>query len=330
MPASRRRIIANRVYALEFRTKEGLPFTTLRLIRLLLASAIARSQRDVKVVLSHSLFMPNHPHMILKAQDAEQCTRFYSEVKKKITDYMKRLLGLDHLELWESRGSVLEEILDLDALVKKIAYLYANPAKAGLVDSIDDYPGFSSWAQFKQNPQADTHQESVPWVRQRTIPRLSKRRLEGTQDRILTERLIEMNKHECHDLIVHPNACWEAFGITDPDEIAELNKAVFAEIAEREAEYRAKRAEEGKPAKGAARLKAEPIFKAHTPKHDSGGCKVLYYTTVQELALEYLETFRAFCEECREAYRAWRRGEYNVQWPPGAFRPPICPAANAL
>lgn len=330
MPASRRQIVSNQLYELEIRTRTGLPFAALFTMRLLLASAMARAQRDYKVVICHFIWMANHLHLLLVAKDAQECVNFYSELMKKVTDYMKRLLEIPHLELWEPGGPVLSQILDLGSALNRIAYFYANPSHAGLVDSISEYPGFSSWASFRANPCACEITEEIPWVRQPSISALPSRVLTDRQDRFMTEKLKSKNTRYSHPLTIHPNAFYKIFGIHDEAEIARYNHSVFADVNHREAKFAAERQRTGKRTLGAFRLKNQPVFKSYTPEKKSSDRKVLFHTTKKELAIAFLESFGAFCQACRMAYQAWTRGDYLVRWPPGAFRPPLCPAASKL
>ena len=146
----KRYIRSGKVYSLTFRVREGLPFVCNKTVNLLIESAVARSQRDNKVSLCHDLWMTNHAHLIAVFYDMNQATKFYMEIKKKVTDYYKKLLGLKKLRLWEEDDSVCE-ILDLYAAMKQIAYLYSNPATANLVSSIDEYRLVNSWVAFNAN-----------------------------------------------------------------------------------------------------------------------------------------------------------------------------------
>ncbi len=110
MPRTRRYIRANRPYELDIRVKSGLPFACLRLIKLVLKSAPARAQRDNKVTICHHHWQANHLHMLLIPQDAELCVYFYQELQKKVTEAMKRLLGVRRLNLWEG-DPILAEVL---------------------------------------------------------------------------------------------------------------------------------------------------------------------------------------------------------------------------
>lgn len=329
MPARRRRFVAGKLYELEIRTRQGLPFPCLLLIRLLLASAMARTQRDCKVTICHFLWMQNHLHLLFIAKDAAACAQFYSELMKKVTDYLKCLLGASSLELWEKGGAVVSEVLDLNAAIGRVAYLYANPSKADLETTVSKYPGFSSWKAFTSDPGAECHLEEVPWVRLPAVSALPSLRLDERQDKFITEKL-KKSASLTHSLTLYPNAMYKVFGVTDKADIERLNESIMAEVAHRETHYEELRRAEGKRVKGANALRREPIMKAHEPKKKASDRKILFHTTVREFALAFLDELRVFCEQCRYAYEAWRAGEYLVEWPPGAFRPPLGPGANAI
>ncbi|NDC37878.1 MAG: hypothetical protein EBZ48_07470 [Proteobacteria bacterium] len=273
--------------------------------------------------------MSNHLHLLFVAKDAECGAQFYAELMKKITDYYKRLLGLPYLELWEPGGPVVSRVLDIDKACERVAYIYANPSRADLVDSITQYPGFSTWSGFHSAPLEECYTETIPWIRQPTISKLPTRTLTQRQDRLLAEELARAAKTR-HDLKVYPNAMFRVFGISDSVEIQRYNQRIFDDIMAREEKFAAKRAKEGKKAVGPAVLLMEQIMKPHTPMRDPSDRKILFHSSCKELAFSFLEQLDAFCAKCREVYVAWRAGDYRVEWPPGAFRPPLRPAANAL
>jgi len=228
------------MFELILRVKEGLPFATLLTIQLIIESAIARAQRDSKVILSDHLWMGNHVHMILMSLCPEACTRFYQEVQKKITDSIKKLLGVRRLNIWEG-DPVLAEILDLEAAISKIAYVYANPARANLVDTIYQYPGLSSWYAFKGiAPDIEASvSKMVPWVRLPSIERLPCRSLSERQDRFLYSKLLAANRKR-HPLELKPNAWMKVFGIEDEKEIASINDRIMQRVSLMEKEAREK------------------------------------------------------------------------------------------
>lgn len=290
---------------------------------------MARAQRDTKITICHFLWMGNHLHLLFLAMDAESCAQFYSELMKKVTDYLKRLLGLSRLELWEPGGPVLSRVLDVDKACDRVAYIYANPSRADLVESISNYPGYSSWEGFNCDTSKNTHIEEIPWVRLPTIRKLFSRTINERQDTFLTEKLSK-SARLAHTVTIHPNAFYKVFGIEEATEISRYNERILNEIKAREETHTAQRAAQGKKIFGANALKREPIMKAHKPERKSSDRKILYHTSLKELALSFLNQFDAFCAACRKAYLAWRDGNYSVEWPPGAFRPPVRPCANAI
>ena len=136
-------ILSGEVYDLTLRTKKGLPFVTTFFMKLILGSVLSRVQRDYKVTVCHHLWMGNHLHMLIVVKDAKQCTKFYGQLQKQITDAVKKLLGLKELNLWHKNRASVVRIGDVAGVRKCIAYLYANPANAHLVETIEEYPGLA-------------------------------------------------------------------------------------------------------------------------------------------------------------------------------------------
>jgi hypothetical protein len=84
----------------------------------------------------------------------------------------------NYLDLWEGTAT-LAEIADLDAAIERISYLYANPAQDNLEDSIEKFPGYSSWQEYQQAPSVLDAQssEDFPWLRLPSLPKLGNRAL---------------------------------------------------------------------------------------------------------------------------------------------------------
>lgn len=266
MPRTRRLIRAQRPYELILRIEKGIPFVSLSLIKLLIEGIIARAQRDQKVTICHYLWMGNHVHMILIARDAQHCVFFYQEIQKKITDSFKRLLGKDKLRLWEGEP-VLAEILDPDAVVERISYLYANPASADLVESIDDYPGLSTWNKYVSIGSNDdcTIISEVPWIQLPSIKVLPSSTLSRIDDVLTTSRL-RANSTIKHELRIDPNAWFACFKINDSAAKYYLERIV-ASVRNREQEAKKNRNITNKKVLGKKVLQAQPILQAHTPKN---------------------------------------------------------------
>jgi hypothetical protein len=302
------------------RTAKGLPFVATSYMKQIIEGILARVQRDHKVTLIDHLFMGNHPHILIEAGDRDQCKRFYGEVQKQLTEAIKRLTGRSHLNLWRRNSTSVVLYGDLAAVQKRIAYLYANPARANLVDSIEQYPGLSSFGAFEQAPLTLDAKvtKRCPWVQAPMIPRLPTLSVTPRQDRALTESMrIKATEH--HDLTYHPHKWMRRFGITTPEGIAEVKAGILRILREFEEEARQRRAREGWKVMGAARLQRQALDIVNYKPSPSQ--RIFIYAVDPQTRIRMIEEYRLFCERCAECYEAWKRGDASVRWPPGAYPP---------
>lgn len=325
---SRRMYRSHRLYEICFRANLGLPLAPRPLINLIIQSSIARTQRDDKVQICSQVWMGNHPHLIVCSLDVENFKLFYEELKKRITDCIKRLVGRKHLSIWDG-STTAAEILDVDAAVGRFKYGFLNPARAGLVDSIEEYPGVNSWEEFKA---ADASvnacvETEVPWIRLTSIPRLSSANPSKREEQRVIKAILEANKH-MHKLKIYPFAWLKVFGITEPQEIEIRRQQVLFSVREVEQELRIERARLGKRTIGRERLMSQGITWNHTPAKKER--RISFISSIKELRTRFLEEFSYFCDRCRECLKKLRLGFTDIDWPLGAFRPAIRPLANPI
>ena len=321
MGRPRKQILSNETYEICMRTRRGLPFVCTFYMQLILEGVLARVQRNMKVVINHFLWMANHAHIIVEAKDAEECTRFYGEVQKQLTEALKRLLGRKHLSLWRSNETSVLHLGDKAAVMKQIAYLYANPARANLVETIDDYPGVSSWRDFAAAT-ADiraTVSKSCPWIQAPMIPTLPTRSVNSRQDMRLTAMMRE-RKRQSHDLVLHPNRWMKKYGIVSSEDVAATNRSIMEMVRENERRARIQRQVDGKKVMGANRLRRRELTLDYVPRKLTR--RLFVYAEDKQLRIRMIEAYRAFCEACRRCYEQWKRGIFAVDWPPGALKPP--------
>ncbi len=320
MTRAPRYYVANRPYELCFRTKRGLPFPPWETMKLVLTSALARSNRGERVTICHYLWMANHLHIILVSKDANDLVLFYMELQKKITEYIKRLTGISHLTLWEDRP-IAASIEDPDEMIKRIAYLYANPARAGLVSSIEDYPHLSSW---KEDQQADTVNANttinVPRVLFTHVPMVPNSRMSPKQDRAIYE-LIKEQATKLQPLTIHPNAWMKCFRMKD---ISAMKSKVSKALAAHEQDADSKRKY---PVIGAPALFYEGIRWDHIPKKRDR--KIFVLASTPELRIYVIKKMQQLRNLCATLYEKLKKG-INVTYPPGMFKPWVPPNANAL
>jgi hypothetical protein len=320
---------SKRVYEICFRALEGLPLPARPLANLIIRSALARAQRDDKVIFCGGVWMSNHPHLLVVSKDVNDLMNFYGEVKKKLTDMLKRLLGCSRLSVWPDEPAVIE-ILDLEAALKRNIYFFLNPARANLVDSIDEYTGVSTWKEFcETDASTEAYVEwNTPWIRLPSIPKLSRHNPSRAEEERVIQQLIRANKDQ-ETLRIYPFAWLKAFGVTEEGEIEKVRQSVISEVRLHEAELRKQRAAEKRGVASPAVLLQEGfLLSGHVPKKKER--RIYFISTVMELRLSFIRTFRRFCDECRECFERATRGITGISWPEGAFIPPIRPMANPL
>jgi len=329
MGRPRKQVISDETYEVSMRTGYGLPFVTTLYMQLILQGIVARVQRDMKVVINHLIWMANHAHIIIQAKDADQCKSFYGEVQKQLTEAVKRLLGRKHLCLWRSNETSLVRLGDKAAVMKRIAYLYANPARANLVDSIDKYPGVSSWSGFINSASSVNTliSKNHPWIQAPMIPRLPVLAVSGAQDLRIAEGMLSRAVRS-HELILQPNAWMKRYGISSPEDVAATNRSILAMVREHEEKARDKRNAAGLKVKGANRLRREALTLNYRPKKETR--RIFVYAADKDIRIKMIAHYRGFCARCRECYQRWKRGELSVEWPPGAYKPPQPSTTNWL
>lgn len=328
MAKTPRRIISGKVYELCFRARKGLPLPPTLTINAIIAGVMARVQRDYKVTICHYLWMSNHAHFILVVKDANQSMKFYMELQKKLTEAIKKLLSINRLNLWEGTPMVAL-VPDVDTVMERISYLYANPAAADLESSIDKFCGMSSWDAFAKsgNTVDSKNTKTVPWIRNRDMETLPHPALSRHQDKFYSEKF-KTNAKKQHVLTVEPNAWMSCFGIKKSEEIQKINKTIRGQILLREHSYEEKRKEKGKSVLGSRRLVAEPILKEHVPKKKNK--KIFLICHDKDLRISLIAEFQEFHSRRRERYEEWKLGDFSSNWPPGCYRPPMPPLANEV
>jgi hypothetical protein len=325
---TRRWFHSNKLYEACIRVRSGIPFPALLLIKVVLEGIIARVQRDSKITLCHLIWLGNHAHIIFVLHDGEQCSKFFSEVQKQITEAIKKLTDVSHLRLWEGEPSIAI-ILDHAKAMERIRYLYCNPARANLIDSIENYPGMSTWEAFK-SAGADvgaTVKRTVPWIRRKHLPVLGcAKGVSRVRDRQLTELLLG-KRHPRYELVVKPNAWLAVFGITDPQDVAHIRTQIRVDIEDHEQQYREERRKTHTPVAGPELLASTPILKSHTPTERSR--RIFVLSSISALRVGFIAALQNVVATCRELYERLRLGE-AVSWPLGVFAPRPPNRANLL
>jgi hypothetical protein len=320
MPRQIRIICEDTLYEVVPRAKEGLPLPPNQTSNQLLAGILGRTQRDEKVTLCNFVEMNSHSHQHVIPNDPYKLTKFYMEYQKKITDSVRKLTKLKSLELWEDRPSVIK-VVQLEDVIRRIIYLFLNPAKAGLVESIDQYPGLSSWQAFKTcEPSIDaTYKIKAYWTPASVIePLPTNNKLSPFEDQAMAKRLRAKKSTIEYDLVIQPFAWLKIYGITNPREIEAIRQRIITAVYAEESALAKKRQDEELSAIGAEKLKRQQYLRPHTPKKKER--RIFVICADNELRPKIIANHRETARKHKKCSENLRNG-IPQEWPPGTFIP---------
>ena len=148
MPRLRKIAFHNDVKFVTFTVEDDFLLCANPLIELILKKCFAQAQALYPVNLCHFLTAATQVHIVLTVDDPEALSQFVKMIKAESAHAINRLLGRRKRTIW-CEGYDSPTVLDPQKAVEVISYIYANPAQDGLEDSIDKYPGWSSWGYFQ-------------------------------------------------------------------------------------------------------------------------------------------------------------------------------------
>lgn len=312
------------------RVSEGLPFIPTATIKLLIRSAMSRSNREQRVVITHFLWHLNHCHLMFIIKDAHQAVKFYMELRRKISEYIKRLTGRRQLKLWEERPSIIS-FPTLRAAIERIAYIYSNPAKDNLVETITDYPGYSSYQYFvtafdkSVNYKIQERAQYIPFDAVDTVGTLASSEVLGVA---LANKLRKRARCIGHMLEVSPNAWIDCYKEELQQlSVKEINQMILDSLNVREENARKIREDQDATVIGRVALLAQRFMREYTPRIKER--RIYVICDNKEIRILFIQKIKEITAYCKDLFKAACRGAHNT-WPPGTFKPPIPPLANAI
>jgi len=308
MPHPRKFFAKDSVYLITSSTLTGLPFIPNLIINTILRGIIARAQKLYGQITCHVVFMANHFHLILVVTNPQTVPDFIGYIKAKSADAINRLLGRAKQPLW-CEGFDSPVLLDANAAIDKIVYTYLNPAKARLVNSIDKYPGISSWNAFAKGEKS----KFVRWIRPSTITPLTTTEMTHTEQVKYLISLQRNNKSR-YKLSFNPDAWISMFSELRESSPEQVNNQIISQIKAKEAEL-----EKEKPAMGAAKLQKQPLDKEHIRKKQ--GKRMICLGTLIEKRVNFISWFKAVSERAAEIIYNIIHHNIIDPLPPGFFAP---------
>lgn len=308
MPRNRKIFIHNQVLFVTSRIQEGLPLVPNKLINTMLWSILARSRSLYDVRVCHFVFMSNHLHMLIVVDNPEHLPRFMRHIKTESAHLINKLLGRSQRNVWTS-GYDSPPILTLEDCYRYINYIYLNPSKANLVESIDEYPGVSSWEMFKNNKSI----KKCPKIRRETIVELGKKtKLTKTEASVVLREILNSNQGD-ENFILEPHAFLECFSDSSSED--QSKKRIVAEVEKGESVLRNRR--DG-PVLGVNKLVHQDLKTNYQPK--AQGRKMICISSNKEKRAGYVEWFKSVSKKAKEAYHILMLTGVVIM-PAGAFLP---------
>jgi len=317
MPSPPRILLNKSVILVTARVEEGLPFVPTVFLNLIFWSVIARAQSLYSTTICHLIIMGNHVHFIMVVDNPESIVRFMERFKTETAHAINRLLGRKKRTVWCDDYDAVP-MLTIEDAVTKIAYLYTNPQNAGLVKSIEEYPGVNSWKMFESN---ELNVE-CSWIRRTFISKLKTFSVSLSHQKDIANELVSKATKK-HSFTLSPNAWMGCFGIKK-SETEIYNARIRASVREQEASLLKTK----KSFIGQAALTLQPLNKSYSSKKFSPRMYCICHDI--PLRIGFIYWIKGLLSKARGVYQRWKQGDFSIPYPPELFPPRFPRIANAI
>ncbi len=312
----------NSVLFVTFSIEEGLLLLCNPLCEVVLQSCLARAQHLYPVRICHYLIEATHIHLVLVVERPADVPAFIRHFKTESAHLLNGILGREKRTVW-CEGYDSPVVLTPTRTLLAITYLYSNPSKDNLEDSIESYPGLSSWQMF----QTGNHSKTWKYIKRTTIRTLSddSHNLSGYTREAARLQTISKNVHAFR---VEPNAWMDAFNITDLTEQMRLNSVIVNHLRLLEQRARTKRATSRKRIIGKERLVHQRLDTHYRPKRT--GKRMWCLSENRGLKVRFIHFFRHLMNEARRISKNWLLGDFSEAYPLGLYPPSLPKLAEPL
>lgn len=308
MSRNRKRYVRHKTYFITFRTEAGLPLPPTPLINRLLKGILCKAQTLYNVEVVSFKFMSNHVHLIITVIDPGAIKDFVKQIKKESAHMVNRLLGRRKRTIW-CEGYDSPEFLDFDKLIEKMVYVYTNAQDANLADTIEQYPGLSSWNMFMSNDLEMKYKR----IRRSAVPVIGTERISLTYQKKL---LLELEKGAAENNVFHlsPYAFMKSFEVNLTEE--EVRNLIIEKVREKEADIRAERSG---PLADPFLLMTQAINLDYAPA--KFGYRMICLATCKAARSAFISQYKKLCEEATHLYQEAKKKCVALILPPGMFTP---------
>jgi hypothetical protein len=260
--------------------------------------------------------------MVLVVENPDHVQGFMRHFKTESAHALNRILGRRKRTIW-CEGYDSPVVLTPVRTLSTLSYLYSNPAKDNLEESIDKYPGVSSWKMFRSG------EHTKKWKRIRRPAYRVLGRHEHTLEGYTREaKRLESDSHETCSFTLEPNAWLDAFGISDPEERAHYNKRLVERVRTIEERAARIRAREKKRVIGAHNLKHATFNLSYLSNRS--GKRMWCLCEKRSLRIRFIMFLKQLIEKAKLVQENWRLGDYSLPYPLGLYPPSMPKLAEPL
>lgn len=317
MPSNPRLFLNNSIVMVSFRTEEGLPFVPLEFMNEIIWAALAAAQARYSQEVCGLCVEANQMHMLLRVEDPENVPRFVGYLKQETAHAINRLLGRRRKSVWVSDYDA-PTILDLDKFLEMYAYCLLNPVKDKLVNSMDHYPGVSTWKMLKRKQ----WKRSCLRIRRSSITRLDNpARPWEESDKVVRELRATSRGESVFKLSAYSwKQCFErSRDLTDEQAHEMLLSAIDAFLS---------KLPTATAHRDPNRLTRQSLLKPYTPK--KFGKKMICLSSLRSLRMPFIQFAKSLFAKARAVFMAWCAGDLSLAYPPGLFAPHLPRNGNLL
>lgn len=321
MPRPRKIICNNTVLFITTSVEEGFMFPLNPLTELVLLTSLAKAQALHPLEVCAFLFEPTHAHFLVRVDNPDDVRGFMERFKTESAHAVNRLLNRPKRTIW-CEGYDSPIIPTIEAVTQKLVYIYEQPSKDCLEDSIECYPGLSSWDAFRSGR---TTWKTV-FVPRDGFSALPPGYLTHASYRALVRKISRKRKRA--SFTISPDAWTKCFDIT-PNELEEVYEDLCSRLREKEKEHRAWRAQAGQALVGARTLSLTPIGAPYTPR-SRDGLRMYCHCEDRAVRQEIITWIKTLIADGQEVYERWKRGDYSLSYPLGLYPPAMPKIAEIL
>lgn len=292
------------------RTREGLPFIARIFMQLIILGIMARGQRLYNVQICHFLWMMNHYHIILAGR-GKQISPFIGYVQGETAKAVRRLtylFGERATNVWESRFKE-QKICTANDVIRMISYSYLNPVKAGLVSKAIKWKGCSSLKMYLTG----SYSYTAAWLPIREMKKLPLHVLHKMD--IEYVKAFKEKAKEKDILRITPNIWKRYFSESKNWSDSYILKQILLSI--KHGEELSKKVHGS--FMGMKQVQSQAVNKHFVP--EKRGITPFLICGDEELRIEEILSYKAFCKASKEAYKKWKQGIYSASYIYGAYRP---------